>query len=72
MGKHLLETQKFFCEATYQKFHLRIYVLEILLLLSTHRIGSSFNQNTFCSFVTYAEGNICNFLINISKSKFIS
>jgi hypothetical protein len=46
--------------------------LEILLLLSTHRIGSSFNQNTFCSFVTYAEGNICNFLINISKSKFIS
>jgi hypothetical protein len=36
MGKHLLETRKSPCEATYQKFHPRIHVLEILLLPSTH------------------------------------
>jgi len=40
MGKHLLEIRKSPCEATYQKFHLKIHVLGILFLPSTHLIGS--------------------------------
>jgi hypothetical protein len=40
MGKHLPKTKKFPCEATYQNFHSRIHVLEILLFPSTHHIGS--------------------------------
>jgi len=40
MGKHLPETKKSHCEATYQKFHSKIFVLGILLLPSTHHIGS--------------------------------
>jgi len=40
MGKHLPKTKKLPCETTFQKFHLRIYVLEILLFPSKHRISS--------------------------------
>jgi hypothetical protein len=40
MGNHLPDTKKSPCEAIYQKFHSRIHVLEILLLPSTHQIGS--------------------------------
>jgi hypothetical protein len=36
MGKHFHETKKLPCEATYQKFYLKIHVLEILLLPLTH------------------------------------
>jgi hypothetical protein len=48
MGKHLPMTKKSPCEATYQKFHSRIHVLEILLLASTHRI--SFKVSTMIPF----------------------
>jgi hypothetical protein len=40
MGKHLPETKKLFYEATYQKFHMIIHILEILLIPSTRQIGS--------------------------------
>jgi len=39
MGKDLIETRKWPCEATYQKFHPRILVLGVSLLPSTFWIG---------------------------------
>jgi abortive infection bacteriophage resistance protein len=39
MTKHLPKTRKSLSEITYQKFHLRIHVLEILLLPTTHWIS---------------------------------
>jgi len=46
MGKDLPEIRKWPCEATYQKFHPRILVLGISLLLSTLRIGSKVSTKT--------------------------
>jgi hypothetical protein len=39
--------------------------LEILLLPSTHQIGSKVSTKTFCSFVTCEKANICSFLVSI-------
>jgi hypothetical protein len=46
MGKHLPKTKRSPCEITYQKFHPRIHVLEILLFPSTHWIGSRVSTMT--------------------------
>jgi hypothetical protein len=40
MGKGLPETKKLPCGTTYQKFHMKILVLGISLLLLVHQIGS--------------------------------
>ncbi len=46
MGNDLLKTKKWPCEATYQKFHLKILVLGISLLPSTLWIGSRVSTKT--------------------------
>jgi hypothetical protein len=47
IGKHLPETRKLPYEAIYQKFHLKIHVLGILLLPSTHHIGFRISTKVF-------------------------
>jgi hypothetical protein len=71
--KDFLETKKWPCEATYQKFHSRILVLGILPLPSTFQIGSRVSTKTpSTSFDTCAETNIYSFSMNSLGSESIS